>query len=132
MSDWRWGEPHIAIHKSKIIGSWPVLSFFTNIVHEVSGGDNTMNMSRMAEGQINQFVARYGSNLKSIFDFSNDDNSLFIISTGQSGHFLSSHYDDQSILWQQEQYIPIKFNILDREGGSTATTTFKPIIPTVN
>jgi len=128
MSDWRWGEPHIAIHKSQIIGSWPVLSFFTNIVHEVSGGDNTLMMSRMANGQLNKFVAQYGSTLKSIFDFSNDANSLFIISTGQSGHFLSPYYDDQSLVWQREQYIPLKFNILEREGGATATTTFKAII----
>ena len=128
MSDWRWGESHIAIHKSQIIGSLPVLSFFTNIVHEVSGGDNTLMMSRMANGQLNKFVAQYGSTLKSIFDFSNDANSLFIISTGQSGHFLSPYYDDQSLVWQREQYIPIKFNILEREGGATATTTFKAII----
>ena len=79
----------------------------------------------VANGQLNQFVSNYGSTLKSIFDFSNDSNSLFVISTGQSGHFLSPHYDDQSLLWQQEQYIPIKFNISEREGGATATTTFK-------
>ena len=126
-NDWRWGETHLAIHKSPIIGSWPILSFLTNLVHEVSGGDNTIMMSKMMSSQSNQFIASYGSTLRAIFDFSNNDHSLFIISTGQSGHFLSPHYDDQSQLWQREQYIPIKYDIADRQGGSTATTNLSPV-----
>ena len=55
-----------------------------------------------------------------------------VISTGQSGHFLSSHYDDQSLLWQREQYIPITYDILDRQGGSTAATIFNPTTATTN
>ena len=124
--DWRWGDPHLAIHKSQIIGSWPILSFFTNIVHEISGGDNTMMMSKMANVNPDQFVANFGSTLRTIYDFSNDDHSLFIISTGQSGHFLSPHYDDQSLLWQKEEYIPIRYDITNRNGGSIATTTLTP------
>ena len=126
LRDWRWGDPHLAIYKSQIVGSWPIISFFTNIVHEISGGDNTIMTSRMTNSISDQFIANYGSTLRTIYDFSNKEHSLFIISTGQSGHFLSLHYDDQSILWQREQYIPIHYDILDRQGGSTATTTFNP------
>ena len=56
---------------SPIIGSWPMLSFLTNLVHEVSGGDNTIMMSKMLSPKSNQFVASYGSTLRAIFDFSN-------------------------------------------------------------
>ena len=124
---WRWGEAHIAIHKPQIIGSWPFLSFFTNIVHEISGGDNTMMMSRILNSQKNQFIASHGSTLRTIYDFSQTNHVLFIISTGQSGHFLSKHYSDQSILWQQEQYIPMKYNKRNLN-GKIATITFDPIV----
>ena len=127
IEDWRWGDPHLAIHKAQIIGSWPLLSFFSNIVHEISGGDNTMMMSRMVNLHSPNFIASYGTTLRTIYDFSNQDHSLFISSTGQSGHFLSPHYDDQAILMQQDQYIPVSYDILERQGGSTATTTFYPI-----
>lgn len=130
ITDWRWGEPHLAIHKAHIIGSWPVLSFFTNIVQEISGGDNTLMMSRMLNTQNDYYLATHGSTLRAIYDFSNSETTSFVISTGQSGHFLSRHYDDQSILWQKEQYIPINYKIKARRGGSIATTTFDPIFTT--
>ena len=129
IEDWRWGDPHLALHKAKIIGAWPILSFLTNIVHEISGGDNTIMMSKMANSKSNKYIAKYGSTLRAIYDFSNNDYSLFVLSTGQSGHFLSPHYDDQALLWQSEQYIPIHFNINDRKGGSAGTTIISPIEP---
>ena len=123
---WRWGEAHIAIHKPQIIGTWPIISFFTNIVHEISGGDNTLMMPRMLNSSNNQLFASHGSTLRAIYDFSQDNVSLFIISTGQSGHFLSQHYDDQSVLWQQEQYISFQHNATFIDGTSP-TTTFDPV-----
>ena len=125
INEWRWGEAHIAIHKPQIIGSWPALSFFTNIVHEISGGDNTLMMSRMVNSSKNQNTASHGSTLRAIFDFSSNNVSLFILSTGQSGHFLSKHYDDQSILWQQEQYITMRNNEIFYE-GIAPITIFSP------
>ena len=123
---WRWGEAHFAVHKPQIAGSWPILSFFTNIVHEISGGDNTLMMSRNLNSTKDQFIASHGSTLRAIYDFSQNGVSLFITSTGQSGHFLSQYYDDQSVLWQQEQYIPMVLNKthLDK---TAPTTVFDPI-----
>ena len=128
---WRWGDEHIAVHKPQIMGTWPILSFFTNIVHGISGGDNTLMMSRMINSSKNQFIANHGSTLRAIYDFSPNSASLFVISTGQSGHFLSQHYDDQSILWQQEQYISLDHNkkFLD---GTAPMTVFTPISNSIN
>jgi len=126
INDWRWGDSHIAVHRSSMLGSKPILSFFTNIVHEISGGDNTIMMSRMLNGQKNNHNAYYGSTLRAIYDFSENDNSLFIISTGQSGHFLSKHYDDQSVVWQKQQYLPMEYDKTLTQGGSVGTTTFEP------
>ena len=123
---WRWGEAHFAVHKPQIAGSWPILSFFTNIVHEISGGDNTLMMSRNLNSTNDKFIASHGSTLRAIYDFSQNGVSLFITSTGQSGHFLSKYYDDQSVLWQQEQYITVDHNKIYPDKGAP-TTVFDPI-----
>jgi penicillin amidase len=78
-----------------------------------------------------KFVASHGSTLRAIYDFSQRNLSLFIISTGQSGHFLSQYYDDQSVLWQQEQYITLDNNktFLD---GAAPEIIFDPIGNDIN
>ena len=39
-----------------------------------------------------------------------ENNNIFILSTGQSGHFLSDHYDDLSIIYSNEDYVPMTLN----------------------
>ena len=42
-----------------------------------------------------------------IVDFSDLESSLYIISTGQSGHLLSNQYDNLANLWKRGEYIPM-------------------------
>jgi penicillin amidase len=42
--------------------------------------------------------------------FADPDSSVFIISTGQSGHPLSRHYDDLGELWRRGEYIPMSLD----------------------
>ena len=126
VNNWRWGNAHVAVHKSNLSVTWPMLSYLTNIVHEVPGGDNTILMSRMLNTSKNQFVSNYGSTLKAIYDFSLNNSALFVVSTGQSGHFLSKHYDDQSTLWQNKQYLPLKLDMKIKQRNSVGTITFEP------
>ena len=121
---WRWGDAHIAIHKSHLFGNWPLLSFISNIVHEISGGDHTVMMSRANSTGDKPFLVNYGSVMRAIYDFSENENSLFIISTGQSGHILSRHYDDQAELWQKQQYIPMEYSYSSNQGGTLGLTKF--------
>lgn len=48
------------------------------------------------------------STFRLILDFSDFKNSLLINSTGQSGHLLSRHYDDQIKLYTQLAYRPLE------------------------
>ena len=40
-----------------------------------------------------------------IIDFSSPTKNMFIIPSGQSGHLISRHYDDQTSLWKSGNYI---------------------------
>ena len=79
----------------------------TNIVFEVSGGDDTLSMNRAINSLNNNFNVNYGSTLRVIIDFSDNSSTFFSIPTGQSGHFLSKHYDDFTSLWLRNEYVKI-------------------------
>ena len=54
-------------------------------------------MSRGATPYASDHAAGY----RMVVDFADLESSLYIISTGQSGHFLSPHYDDLSQIWRR-------------------------------
>ena len=119
---WRWGDAHKVIHKSKIFGNIPFVSFFSNIVQEIPGGENTLLLTKNSNNKEHPFYSNYGSVMRAVFDFSDRDNSLFIISSGQSEHFLSKHYDDMSVLWKQNRYINLFINERKNLKGSLRET----------
>ncbi len=104
---WLWGNFHKAYFADDVIGKYPLISYLTNLVFEVPGGDNTLSMNRTINTLNYQFNVNYGSTLRVIIDFSDENNSFFSIPTGQSGHFLSRNYDDFIEHWQRNEYVEI-------------------------
>ena len=104
---WLWGNYHKAYFSDKVLGKYPIISYLTNIVFEVSGGDDTLSMNRAINSINNNFNVNYGSTLRIIIDFSDTNSTFFSIPTGQSGHFLSKHYDDFTNLWLRNEYVKI-------------------------
>jgi penicillin amidase len=104
---WLWGNFHKAYFFDKVLGKYPIISYLTNIVFEVSGGDDTLSMNRAINSTNNNYKVNYGSTLRIIIDFSDNDAFFFSVPTGQSGHFLSKHYDDFTNLWFRNEYVKI-------------------------
>ncbi len=123
---WRWGDAHIAFHENKVLGQVPVVSLLANIWQETSGGDNTLMRGRTRGTGDAPFTNVHGSGFRAVYDFDDLENSVFIISTGQSGHFLSKHYDDLSVLWRRGEYIPMSLDIDLARGGSVGVTVLLP------
>ncbi len=107
LENWLWGNYHKAYFVDNIIGKYPLVSYLTNLVFEVPGGDNTLSMNKSFNSLKNKHNVSYGSTLRVIIDFSNQNETYFSIPTGQSGHFLSKNYDDFIQLWQRNEYIKI-------------------------
>ena len=106
----RWGDAHQATHDHQILGAIPVLGSFVNIRQSTSGGDNTLQRGRTSGKDPNPFHNVHGAGYRGVYDFADPDSSVFVISTGQSGHFLSRHYDDQAQLWRRGEYIPMSLD----------------------
>jgi penicillin amidase len=56
------------------------------------------------------FAMNFGVSYRQIIDLSDWGNSLFIHTTGQSGHPLHKHYADMIDPWQAVEYHPMHFD----------------------
>jgi Protein related to penicillin acylase len=127
ISSWRWGESNTLIHSSFSFPNIPIPKFLRDITHEMPGGRFTLNSSWSEKGiGINERPKASG--FRMIIDFSELDKSMFIISTGQSGHFLSKNYDDLTNLWKQGDYINISTNLPIILGGSKGKIVISPTL----
>ncbi|MDA5094799.1 penicillin acylase family protein [Aliiroseovarius sp. KMU-50] len=125
----RWGDYHIATQDHPVLGKIPFLKYFVNIRQSTSGGDNTLLRGRTSGTGQNPFLNVHGAGYRGVYDLSDPDSSLFVISTGQSGHPLSRHYDDLGELWRRGEYTPMS---LDPELARAAAVGITRLTPKPN
>ncbi|WP_336097165.1 penicillin acylase family protein [Roseovarius sp. CH_XMU1461] len=122
----RWGDVHQATHDHPVLGEVPVLRYFVNIRQSTSGGDHTLLRGRTIGEGPNPYHNVHGAGYRGVYDFADPDSSVFMISTGQSGHFLSRHYDDMAQLWRRGEYIPMSLDPDLARAASVGVTLLSP------
>lgn len=123
---WRWGDAHQATHDHPILGSIPILRYFVNIRQSTSGDDHTLLRGKTGGDGPNPFLNVHGAGYRGVYDFADPDSSVFITSTGQSGHPLSRFYDDLGELWRRGEYVPMS---LDPELARAAAVGITTLVP---
>ena len=122
----RWGDAHQATHDHPVLGEVPLLRYFVNIRQSTSGGDNTLQRGRGSGEDPQPFQNVHGAAYRGVYDFADPDSSVFITSTGQSGHFLSRHYDDLAQLWRRGEYIPMSLDADLARAAAVGVTVLTP------
>ena len=122
----RWGDVHQATHDHPVLGEVPVLRYFVNIRQSTSGGDNTLLRGRTRGSGDEPFQNVHGAGFRGVYDFADPDSSVFITATGQSGHFLSRHYDDLAQLWRRGEYIPMSLDPELARAAAVGVTVLNP------
>ncbi len=122
----RWGDAHQATHDHPVLGQVPLLRYFVNIRQSTSGGDNTLLRGRTKGSLPDPFQNVHGAGYRGVYDFADPDSSVFVTSTGQSGHFLSRHYDDLAQLWRRGEYIPMSLDAGLARAASVGVTRLVP------
>ena len=123
----RWGDAHQATHDHPVLGEVPLLRYFVNIRQSTSGGDNTLLRGRTSGIDPNPFHNVHGAGYRGVYDFADPNSSVFVISTGQSGHMLSRHYDDLAQLWRRGEYIPMSLDEGLARAGAVGITRLEPL-----
>lgn len=126
IESWRWGDVHQATHDHSVLGTIPGLRHIVNIRQSTSGGDNTLMRGLTKGTEPEPFLNVHGAGYRGVYDFADPDSSVFVISTGQSGHPLSRHYDDLGELWRRGEYIPMS---LDPDLARAAATGVTQLLP---
>jgi len=126
VESWRWGDAHMATHAHAVLGEVPVLQYFVNIRQSTSGGDHTLMRAQTSGRDPEPFANVHGSIYRGVYDFADPESSVFILSTGQSGHPLSRHYDDLGDLWRRGEYIPMTLDPDLARGGAVGNTRLSP------
>jgi penicillin amidase len=126
VTSWRWGDAHLGQHIHPALGGLPALGWIVNLTQSLSGGEFTLSQTRLQGLGANPYHAVSGPAYRGVYDLADPDSSVFITSTGQSGHPLSRHYDDLAELWRRGEYIGMS---LDPELARAAATGVTRLIP---
>jgi len=112
---WDWAKMH-AIHFQHPLGQVWLLKFLNRGPYPIKGTEDTVNASFFLFDK--PYRTEYGVSYRQIIDLADMKNSVFVLPSGQSGHFLSRHYDDQIKLWLEGKYYPMLFHREDIEKES--------------
>lgn len=122
----RWGDAHQAIHMHPVLGESGWLAALVNIRQPASGGDHTLLRNRTTGVGPEPFASTHGAGYRGVYDLADPEGSVFVISTGQSGHPLSPRYEDLGELWRRGEYVPMALDPNIARAGSSLTTWLLP------
>jgi len=108
---WSWGQAHIAISEHRPLSKVPLFGRLFNLSTPFSGDNNTVNVGRLElMRSSNPYETLQAPSLRTIYDFSDLEKSLFIYQTGQSGWVQSKFYRNMNALWANNEYLPLRMN----------------------
>jgi penicillin amidase len=99
VSSWEWGRVHILEHKHPIGEKKPLNLLFNSGPFPVPGGPEVLNQMGFELNGTGMYKVKYGPAMRITLDFADPAHSTSVLPTGQSGHLMSPHYDDQAALY---------------------------------
>jgi len=122
----RWGDAHVATHDHPVLGQTPILDWVVNIRQSTSGGDHTLQRAKTSGVDPHPFQNVHAGAYRGVYDFADPDSSVFITSTGQSGHPLSRYYDNLGELWRRGEYVPMSLDPALARAAAVGVTVLRP------
>jgi penicillin amidase len=124
MTRWRWDAVHVAVFPHQgldaVAALRPLLSRSVP-----NGGDwSTVNVGPV--DALHPYEQHNVPGYREIIDLSPANDSRFIDAVGESGHFLSKHYDDFQRDWQAVRYRKMRMERADIEAGAIGRLRLMP------
>lgn len=106
---WAWGKAHIAISEHRPFSKVPLLGNLFNIKTPFPGDGFSINVGRLELMKSkNPYETLQAPSLRTAYDLSDLEKSLFIYQTGQSGWVQSKLYRNMNTLWANNEYLPLQ------------------------
>jgi penicillin amidase len=123
---WKWGKAHQIEHKHPI-GKLKPMNYLFNVGPEpVFGGYETVNNISFIMDDTIRYDINHGPAMRIILDFNDIDNAISINPTGQSGHPMSPHYNNQFHMYNKGIYRKMMMNKNEIESESMGVLLLKP------
>ena len=126
--DWLYGSPEgwdwskiNAIRYQHPLGRVFLFRFFNLGTRPSSGNAFTVKVNYLTAHKTS-----WSASCRQIIDLSDWDKSVCVLTSGQSGHFMSRFYDNQVALWLEGKYHPMFFSQDAIEQNASATLYLKP------
>ena len=115
VADWKWKRV-ISVEHEHALGEVPLLRNYFNVGPFVTaGGDQVINNQIYDIDSTGYYTVKAGPSTRRIVDFSDVENSLAILPTGQSGRIFSAHYKDQALKYLNGDFVKMSLNEADIE-----------------
>jgi len=122
---WNWSKVHTLEH-NHALGAVETLKPYFNVgPFEVGGTEEVIDNKAFDFNDEGLYKVTAGPSTRRIIDFSDVENSISILPTGQSGNPFSEHYDDQAVMYNKGEFRKMKMNRAEIE----ATSRLLKIVP---
>lgn len=91
----------------------------------MGGNETIVNLGFQLNSE-GRYPVSFGPAMRIIIDFADIENSVSVNPTGQSGNFLSAHYDDQAVLFNTGKFRKQMMNRKEIERFQTGTLNLIP------
>ena len=111
IDDWTWNRVISVEYKHAIGKAGDLLRTFFNVgPFETAGGNEVINNQIFKLNSTGYYKVTAGPSTRRIVDFSDVENSLAILPTGQSGNVFSEYYKDQTQKYLEGKFVKMTLN----------------------
>ena len=123
---WQWSRVHTIEHAHPIGQVAALRSFFNVGPFPVNGTREVINNMAFGYGDTGDYKVSSGPSTRRVIDFSDIENSMSILPTGQSGNPFSAHYKDQAEMFINGEFRKMMINreeIIEKAATKLVLTT---------
>ena len=110
VNSWTWDRVHSLEHQHPLSQVAALRNVFNVGPFEVSGSTEVINNLFFNFTDSGKYEVKGGPSTRRVIDFSDVENSMSILPTGQSGNPFSKHYNDQAEMYNTGKFRKMKMN----------------------
>jgi len=124
-SQWTWDKVHTLEHEHPFGQVASLREYFNVGPFPVEGTREVINNLAFPYDSTGFYKVNSGPSTRRVIDFSDVENSISILPTGQSGNPLSKHYDDQAQMYVKGEFRKMMMNKQEIEETAESILIFR-------